>query len=186
VVVNLDRSPQQVVIADLDGSSYANSLQAELNVRPLEHLDMRLAYRYLDVRQSVDGALRERPFVARHRAFLNLGYATGEADGGARMLYDLTLQWFGAKRLPDTWSNPEPLQRPAASPSFALLNLQVTRSFAPFLDVYAGVENLLDFRQPDPILDPENPQGPYFDTSLVWGPVAGRMVYLGLRWTMGG
>ena len=57
----------------------------------------------------------------------------------------------------------------------------MTRTFFGGLDLYLGVENLLDFRQADPILDPEHPSSPYFDSSLVWGPVAGRMIYLGLR-----
>jgi hypothetical protein len=52
------------------------------------------------------------------------------------------------------------------------------------LDLHPGVENLLGFRQNQPIIDPGNPNGRYFDTSLVWGPVTGRMAYRGFRWRM--
>jgi len=45
-----------------------------------------------------------------------------------------------------------------------------------------GVENLLDFKQNNPIIDPTNPNGNYFDASLIWGPINGRMVYAGLRY----
>jgi hypothetical protein len=47
--------------------------------------------------------------------------------------------------------------------------------------VYIGIENLFDFRQTNPILDSANPQGPFFDASLIWGPLTGRMIYAGLR-----
>jgi outer membrane receptor protein involved in Fe transport len=84
--------------------------------------------------------------------------------------------------LPDTYQNPAAFQVAEYSPSFFLLNAQVTRSFFAGLDVYLGVENLLNFRQENPILDPSNPDGPYFDSSYLWGPVSGRMVYVGMRW----
>lgn len=186
VVVDLDRSPQSAVFRNLAGESFSNSIQLELNVQPLERFDARLAYRFLDVRQTTGGALRQRPFVARHRALLNLAYAT-EVQGpdDPRMAYDLTVQWFGPKRLPLTDGNPEEFRLRASSPPFALVNAQVTRSFSPGLDLYLGVENLLDFRQADPILDPARPGGTYFDGSYVWGPVAGRMGYLGVRWRIG-
>ena len=144
-----------------------------------------MAYRFLDVRQTLAAGLRDRPFVARHRALLNVAYSSPRENPDERqMLYDLTVQWFGPKRLPDTQTNPAGLRAREYSPSFALVNAQVTVSFALDVDLYLGVENLLGFRQNDPILDPENPMGQYFDSALVWGPITGRALYLGLRWSM--
>lgn len=185
IVVDLDANPQEVHFYNLNGSSYSNSIQAEVNVQPIERLDTRLAYRFLDVNQTINGTLRERPFVARHRAFLNLSYA-GERneETNVGMIYDFTLQWFGQKRLPDTQSNPLGLQRPGTSPDFILANAQITRTFFAGLDIYLGVENLFNFTQRDPILDATNPNGSYFDSSLIWGPIYGRTAYVGLRWRM--
>jgi outer membrane receptor for ferrienterochelin and colicins len=183
LVVDLDRSPQEVHFSNLDGISYSNSLQLQLNLQPIERLETRLAYRYLNVRQSLVGSVQERPFVARHRAFVNIAYSTEREDPDeSQMLYDLTVQWFGSKRLPDTRQNPEAYRARSYSPSFVLVNGQVTRSLFANLDLYLGVENLLDFRQDDPILDPEHPNGSYFDSSLIWGPINGRVVYVGIRW----
>jgi len=183
LVVNLDRSPQQVVFQNLAGASYSNSIQMELTMQPVERLELRTAYRFLDVQQNVDGQLRERPFVARHRAFVNFGYSTERTEATEpQMLYDLTVSWFGQKRLPDTRSNPADFQAAAYSPSFFLVNGQVTRSLFEGLDLYIGVENLLGFRQDRPIISANDPSGAYFDSSLIWGPVTGRMVYGGLRW----
>lgn len=185
VVVDLDSDPRQVRFANLAGMSYSNSLQLELSIQPFEKLQTRMAYRFLDVRQAIGGTLRERPLVARHRAFVNFAYATDRDEANdPQMSYDLTVQWFGSKRVPGTGENPPGLQVPPSSPAFALVNMQVTRSFFVGLDLYLGVENLLGFRQNQPIIDPGNPNGRYFDTSLVWGPVTGRMGYAGLRWRM--
>jgi outer membrane receptor for ferrienterochelin and colicins len=183
VVVDLDHNPQEVLFYNLAGVSYSNSFQTELNVQPFDRFDTRVAYRYLDVRQTIDGAERYRPFVARQRAFVNFGYATEKENTASnQMLYDLTVQWTGRKRLPDTQTNPVDMQAASSSPDFFLVNGQITRSWGSGLDAYVGVENLLDFRQDNPILDAANPTGSYFDSSLVWGPISGRMLYVGLRW----
>lgn len=183
IVTDLDTDPQQVHFSNLNGASFSNSVQAELNFQPIEKLETRIAYRYYDVQQTVNGTLRARPFVATHRAFINVGYATEREDANsAMMLYDLTVQWNGPKRLPDTQKNPIGLQARAKSPAYALVNGQVTRSFFEGLDVYVGGENLLSFRQTDPILDAASPNGAYFDSALIWGPIYGRTIYGGVRW----
>jgi outer membrane receptor protein involved in Fe transport len=100
------------------------------------------------------------------------------------MFYDLTIQWFDKKRIPSTSSNPTNLQAGENSPSFVLVNAQISRTFFANFDVYIGVENIFDFRQNVLIIDPMNPTGKYFDASLVWGPVNGRTIYSGLRFKL--
>ena len=55
-------------------------------------------------------------------------------------------------------------------------------TFNKRLAVYAGVENILNFRQDNPIIDADNPFGNEFDASMVWGSIFGRNIYAGLRW----
>lgn len=185
VVVDLDANPQMVHFYNLNGTSFSNSVQIELNMQPIEGLDTRIAYRFYDVKQTINGTLRERPFVAQHRAFINFGYVTErEDDQSAQMMYDLTLQWFGPKRLPETRTNPIGIQARSTSPDFIIANTQVTRSFFAGFDLYLGAENLLNFRQDHPILDAADPNGSYFDAALIWGPVYGRTVYAGMRWRL--
>jgi len=62
------------------------------------------------------------------------------------------------------------------------LNAQLSKNLNKATQLYVGAENLTDFRQKNLIIDPENPTGQFFDASLVWGPVIGRMVYAGFRW----
>jgi len=61
-----------------------------------------------------------------------------------------------------------------------MLFLQITRRFKR-IDIYAGSENITNFVQNNPIIAPENPFGQYFDSSIIWGPIIGRMFYAGLR-----
>ena len=64
---------------------------------------------------------------------------------------------------------------------FLTTNAQVSKGWLEKYEVYLGVENLFNYRQEDPILDSENPFSDYFDSSMIWGPVFGRNVYLGVR-----
>ncbi len=183
IIADLDSNPQKINFKTIKNGAYSNSLQVELNFQPFERLDTRIAYRYMDVKQKINGNMIEKTLSSKHRALINFAYSTEkENKDDVQMSYDLTIQWFGEKRIPSTISNPINLQARDYSPSFALVNAQVTRTFYAGFDLYLGVENLLGFKQNDPIIDSANPNGKYFDASLIWGPVNGRMVYAGLRY----
>lgn len=97
-----------------------------------------------------------------------------------RFHIDLNLHAYGRQRLPDTRSNPEPFRRPDYSAPYTVLNMQATYTFEKW-ELYAGCENVFDFRQWQPIISWQNPFSPYFDTSSVWGPTRGHKLYCGLR-----
>ena len=133
------------------------------------------------MRTTYDNQLLPRPLTPTHRAFLNLGYASAFDKWRA----DFTVQWFGERALAHIRSEHAhgtgQAYAPESAPRYALLNTQLTRAFKR-LEVYAGVENLTNYRQPNPIDDAANPFGPAFDAAMVWGPVYGRMTYAGLRY----
>lgn len=176
IVVDYDQSPREVRFYNLDGRSYSNTFQAQVDYALLRNFDLRLAYRFNDVRTDYRQGRLDRPFVARRRAFVNLAYAT---DNG--WAFDLTVNWQGAKRIPSTAANPIALQRPERSPDFVATNVQVNKEWQNRFSLYLGVENLFDFVQENPILAADDPFGPYFDSSLIWGPIFGRMLYAGMR-----
>jgi outer membrane receptor for ferrienterochelin and colicins len=182
VLADLDSNPHQVRFYSVPNGSYSNSVQTELDIQPLERLDVRVAYRYLDVKQKLNGMWLERPLAAQHRVLMTVSYATDrDQPDDPQTSFDVTMQWFGKKRIPETLLNPDSLRARAYSPGFLTVNLQATRTFIKGLDVYLGIENLFNFKQSDPILDAANPQGQFFDASLIWGPLSGRMMYAGLR-----
>jgi hypothetical protein len=61
---------------------------------------------------------------------------------------------------------------------------QVTYVFKTNLELYVGGENLTNFMIHDAIIAAEDPSSNFFDASLLWGPVFGRMGYVGLRWIL--
>ena len=112
-----------------------------------------------------------------HRAFANLAY---EIDGWA---FDFTASYTGEKRIPSTASNPKEYQWDENSPGYVLMNSQISKTIGkkwPF-DLYVGVENLGNFTQNNPIIAADQPFSPWFDASMVWGPINGRMFYAGFR-----
>jgi len=177
VVLDLDKSTREANFTGLDGKSYSHSLQLQVDYELIRRLDLRLSYRLLDVQTTYFDGLLQRPLIARDRAFANLAYETKD-----KWKFDVTVQWYGQQRIPNTTENPEAYQRPTASPDYVLMNSQVTKDFKSKWSVYLGVENLTNYRVDDPIIAADQPFSPYFDSSLVWGPIFGRMFYTGVRW----
>jgi outer membrane receptor protein involved in Fe transport len=176
VVVDYDNSPQTILFYNLNGKSYATSFQAQFDYEIVRRLDVRIAYRWYNVKTDYRSGSLRKPLVATHRAFLNLAYATRN-----HWKFDYTLQWYGSKRIPNTGSNPEGYRLAERSPDFFLMNAQLSKEWNEKFELYIGAENLLDYKQDNPILASDDPFSPYFDSSMIWGPVFGRMFYAGLR-----
>jgi len=178
VVVDYDINPQELHFYNLDGKSFSNSLQFQVDWELIERFDLRVAYRFNDVKSNYNNKLQNKPLVAKHRAFVNLAYETNN-----KWKFDLTMSWQGEKRLPDTSSNPDEYKAVEYSPNYWTTNVQVSKGWEiPNLEVYMGVENLFDFKQENPIISANNPKSQYFDASMIWGPVFGRNIYAGLRY----
>ncbi len=186
LMVDLEH-PRELHFHNLYGKSFANSFQAELNYQPLKRMEVKLAYRLFDVRQSMsvpsgDTLLLPRMMIPRDRVLLNVGYAL-PFD---KWKFDATLQWNGPRRIPYLREGADYEQPPYVpltySPGFYNLNAQVSRAFRSGWEIYLGGENLTGFRQTNPIFAASNPFGPDFDAGTqVWGPITGRMIYAGFR-----
>ena len=178
IVVDLE-DPSAVKFYNLQGESFANSFQTELAVEPLRRLNVRLAYRYFDVKTTFSNKLLAKPFTAKHRGFANLAYEV------SNWKFDYTVSVNGSKRLPSTAGVPDAFKRNEFSPAYTLMNAQVSKTIGKQknIDLYIGGENLTNFFQQDVITAADQPFSRYFDASQVWGPVNGRMFYAGFRFT---
>lgn len=180
VVVDVDANAQQVNIYNLKGPSYSNTIQFEFNMEPRKRFFVKTAYRYVDTKVSYKQGILQKAMVSKHRAFINFSYETKDSH----WQFDFTTQYNGAKRLPETGSSPAEYQRAKNSPDYFNLLGQITYltkiNKADF-NVYLGVENLLNYKQSNPIVSSDLPFNKYFDASMVWGPIYGRMLYAGLR-----
>ena len=170
----VDRENNQVRFFNLENQSVSNSFQAELSIEPMQRFVIRGAYKYLDVRSLFGDSLQAKVMIPKHRGFLNLAYTTRNK----RWDYDLTLSVFGRSRLASTEQSSQEF-----SDVFPRLNAQVTYKLKRW-DLYIGGENLTNYTQQNPIVEPENPFGPNFDASRVWGPIIGYNVYFGIRFAI--
>jgi outer membrane receptor for ferrienterochelin and colicin len=180
-IVDLYESPQQVLFYNLNGNSYANSLQFDFNIELIKHFNLRTAYKYYDISTDYLSGTFQRPLQAKHRFFGNLEFATHIKGKGKQWKFDYTFNWLGKQQLPNTATNPVADRFPEFSPSFAVMNVQVTRTFSSTFEVYLGGENIGNYQQDKAVLGADNPFGPNFDTSIVYGPIFGQMYYCGIR-----
>ncbi len=145
------------------------AVQTTLDVKPMRRLDVRLGYRFYRPDVPYDGGYKQALLVAGHRAMSSITYKTR-----TNWSFDLNGSLTGPRRYLGA----------TQSPSFFMMNAQVAKTFKEKFDVYLGAENLLDDRQQYPIINAQDPFDLGFDAGRVWGPVMGRIAYLGVRWNM--
>ncbi len=173
--VIVDREDNTMIsIYNLEGQSYSNAAQIELQATPIKRLDVTLAFRYNDVKADYNGSLLETPMVNRYKGLIALSYATNLK----KWQFDANFQLNGDGRLPGAMQHGERNYQ-----SYWIVNAQVTKFFRKW-SIYLGAENITDFVQNMPILNADQPFSGSFDASQVWGPVHGRKIYLGLRYNI--
>ena len=183
LVIDRETSADYVILAPLDGTSYANSLQFDVRWQPIERLDLLLAYRVNDIKQTIGGELRDKPLQSDYKGLINLNYTTNLK----KWMFDYTLQFNGGGRIPYVYE--EWMSKVDVSSDFGhfqpytIMNAQVTKYFR-YWSIYLGAENFSDFTQANPVAGAENPFGSDFDATNIWGPVMGRKIYLGLRFNL--
>ena len=180
VVVDWE-NPQEISFYNLEGKSIADSFQVEVNYELAKNLNLRTAFKYFDISTDYKSRKLQKPLQPNNRFFANISYETATKDNGAQWKLDLTFNNIGEQRLPNTATNPTQYQLPINSERYSLLNSQITKVFSNTFEIYAGGENLTNVQQVNPILGSENPFGNNFDSTIVYSPIFGRAIYVGLR-----
>ena len=188
VIADQEWSADYVNIYATDGRSFTDNYQVDFTWTPVERFDIFATFRYTNAKQTIerqDGstALVESPLVSRYKTLLNLQYATRFR----RWVFDVTAQYNGKCRLPSLDGD---ITKLLYSPSYPMLFAQVSYKIKTW-DIYVGCENILGYKQPDPILlggekmtVGANPYDPSFNSSVVWGPLKGRKFYIGVRFNL--
>ena len=190
--VVVDRETEGVAsFYNMKNGTRANSFQIQLDLQPARRTDIRLASRIFDVEtkyKNADGTIStlQKPFISFARAFINITQKTRND-----WQFSTTVTWYGPQRIagqydtfvpPAGWSiSNQPPPTPSKSPNFFNWNAQVSKTFKKKFEVYVGGENILNYRQENPIQEAANPFDQNFDAGLVWGPIFGRMIYGGFR-----
>ena len=176
IVVDIE-TPGELSFSNLEGTSYANSMQFDLAYELFDRFDVKMAYKINDVRTTFGGDDKTAPLTPKNRGLFNISYATNFD----KWVFDVTANYVGESRVPVHKDENQILVDEYFSDPFYLYNAQVTKKFRKF-DVYLGGENLLSEMQENPIIDAENPNSEVFDASLIYAPVMGRLIYAGLRY----
>lgn len=180
VVIDMFSTNNAILVYNLDGKSFANSLQAEVQYELFRRFDLKLAYKFDDARTTYNGKLLNLPFSSRHKALLNLGYQTPNEH----WKFDFTTQWFGRKFLTNSLlTDAIPDGDRLLSPNYFVLLGQISYVL-PKWEFYIGGENLGNYHQHNLIVSAQNPFSPTFDATNVWGPTMGAVVYAGVRFTV--
>ncbi|MBR9861410.1 TonB-dependent receptor [bacterium] len=181
--------PGEVHFYNQKNGTRSNSMQAQLDIQPFRRTEIRLAYRMFDVTTLYNHSLGKemqtrmsKAFIARNRAFINI--TQGSRKGWSA---NTTLQWYGPQRIPgynEEVNGNTTVNRLKMSPDFFLWNLQVSKTFKFPIEVYLGMENIMNYKQESPIQFANDIGNDEFDAGLVWGPIFGRMVYGGFRYRL--
>jgi hypothetical protein len=185
ILADVDRSPTEVFFYNVQGKSFSNSVLASLNYNVLPGFDVKLVYKWNDVRATYsDGVLRKIPLVAQHRGLVSLDYTTPDK----KWMFNTRVQIIGPQRLPDNSQVPHEYVHdfPSVTPTFGIWNAQVTRRIGKKLEVYVGGENLNGYQQHNAIIAAGEPDSPYFNGSQIWAPMMRQVAYLGVRYSPSG
>lgn len=187
MVLDFYQSPEEVYL-------YSSSLRARSASLQWEHQfskswKARAAYRLQSVTAEFFGLRDAVPYVAPQRVMLHAEYQFRQ-----KWFANATWQHYAGMPLPP---GPGGAVR-ETSPAFAVLHAQIRRETA-WGDAYLGVENALNVRQTEPIagvvdhLDNHRFRSAdeyafmaSFDATRVWGPIFGRMLYLGINLALTG
>ena len=177
MVVDLDQSANAALFYMSDQKAYANNFQLETKIDVLDdnRWVLTLAGRYNDSKQTTNGKLQDKIYVSKWK-FLMVNNLTFNN----KWFIDLTSQYNGKVRLPNTSVNKGETEYSEPYPMFFL---QLTRRFRTF-DVYVGCENIFSSTQKDPIIAHDDPFGPNFDATVIYGSLMPRAFYVGLRLTL--
>lgn len=171
LLIDYDSNDKQILLTNLHGRSRSHTFQIDATYPLIEGMEVTAAYRLNDVKATYGGQLMEKPLQSRYKALLTVSYKVPPG----LWQFDINFQQNGGGRLPSGLGR---------FPAYPQLNAQVTRWFRHF-SIYAGGENLTNYRQPHPILGADNPWSPAFEPTMVWGPVHGITFYAGIRLNFG-
>lgn len=174
-------TPHEITIGNLRGKSFSHTFQIEASYISSFGLTATAAWRLNDVKTSYNRTLMEKALTSKYKGLFTVSYSTPMNI----WQFDITLQLNGGGRMPapyimenGEWSWNERF------PHYPMLNFQATRWFRHF-SIYIGGENLTNYKQKNPIIGSSDPWGADFDSTLVWGPITGAMVYAGIRFNFG-
>ncbi len=200
IVPDYNTNPNEIRYSNLDGYAVSQGLTVNADAAVSSRFKLNAGVTLLDV-YRVDHRISEGRIPQIQAPKFSGTFAITYTIEPFRLSFDITGKVNGPMYLPVVPND----FRPAQSPWFGLVNLQVTKAFGDHWEVYGGVKNLLNFLPANPLLHPDDPfdkkGGPYFnldgtpradtnpygytfDTAYSYAPMQGIKGFLGVRFTM--
>jgi len=180
VVVDWE-NPQSIVFYNLNGESFSKSLLFEIDYSPFNNFDIKLALKEQIIETDYQSGKLQKPLTPKNRFFVSISYLDYKKNTDVdNWKFNSTLQGIGKQRIPVNYNQPNG----SFSREYFLLNFQLTKVFSDKLEVYSGVENFGNYTQFNPIIASNQPFSRNFDSSIIYAPVNGRMIYAGLRFNL--
>jgi outer membrane receptor for ferrienterochelin and colicins len=192
IVADYLTDPQLILYDNLHGHAISKGITLNTDVQLQNRVKLLVGITLMDVyeknRDSL-GISRKEPQLFAPK--FSGTFAVSYSFPAPQLTIDLTGKVNGSMYLPVVPND----FRPAKSPLYGLINLQVSRKFSERMEIYTTVKNLLNFLPNDPILRPfdpfdryihtNNPLGYTFDPSYNYAPVQGIKVMAGCRFRLG-
>lgn len=182
IIADQDQDFKNVYFYNLDGKSFSNSLMGVLTYNLFKNFDVKLGYKFNQVRTTINGTLQKPTFLPAHRALLTLDYKTPNQT----WLFHVTGHLVGSQRLPALNGLPHqyhPAHYSDFSPAYVNINAQITKLLGRW-EIYFGGENLTNYTQHHPIIAANEPFSDYFNASQIWGPLMGIRGFVGVRFSI--
>ncbi|MFN8282228.1 MAG: TonB-dependent receptor [Chitinophagales bacterium] len=170
-IIDIDNADGNINISNLHGKSFSNSLLVEFNCEMAKGFDVKLAYKFEDVRSTYRGMLLQKALLPQSKGLVALSYKTPNEQ----WQFDANLAIQGKRRLPNSFTAETGKNM---TPIFATLNAQITKYFK-YIELFIGAENITNYKQKNPILG--TPFSAYFDTNQIYAPIMGATAYGGFR-----
>lgn len=172
IIPDYNVDPELIVYRNLDGAARTAGVSLGVSIDPtVSSLAFRAGATYQRVTRTVNDVVSDVEFAPRVKADFGV---TWEGPSGIDL--DWTGTVTGRMALPILHGVTE------YSPWFTEQHVQLTRAIGPNRFVTVGLKNIFNTRQRDPLVAPDDPFGPNFDTYRVWGPVQGRRLVVAVQW----
>lgn len=176
ILADFDSDPDRIIYGNLDGWARTRGVAAALGYRTEQRpFQANVGVTLQEVLVHEAGVARPLEYAPRVQGVFTVGYRLARS----RVTVDWTGRVMGPMALPRFAGHPD------RSPWFGEHHLQATFAPRAGLELHAAVKNLLGFVQRDAIIAPHDPFSSEFDPGRVYGPLQGRRVMAGARWTVG-
>jgi len=185
IVADLLTNAQQIIYQNLDGFAISKGISFSLDNNFENGIKSSAGFTLMDVyqRNSTHSSKIPQLYAPQFSATYSVSYTIPKL----KILLDLTGRYTGTMHLPVLPND----FRPAKSPGFTILNLQVSKNVTEHFQTYISLKNILNFIPRNPLMRPfdpfdkninaNNPNNYTFDTTYNYAPMQGIKILIGFR-----